>query len=190
MTSSRLLSPFSIFQKPKTRWPNPEISIGKYRGMRKGKLHCWEAEGPARQVFEELTPRITSLLEIECGPVPSSSFVFCDIFMIGETKATTLPHIMFSCERRESRKAAVAAIRRSNILDQYPPGIYLGDWDYPPHLKDIRFLMFSPHTVGCLLGNENQPIFPPRTSPSMSTICHSPQMYIGRNSLSPINPSS
>lgn len=158
--------------------------------MKKGKLHCWEAEGPAKQVFEELRPQITSLLEIECGPVPSSSFVLFDIFMIGETKATTLPHIMFSCKRREPRKAAVAAIRQSNILDQYPPGIYLGDWDYPPYLKDLRFLMFAPHSLSCLSSNENQPIFAPQTRPSMSTLYHSAQMNAGRRPLSPINPPS
>ncbi|KAJ5897141.1 hypothetical protein N7504_007429 [Penicillium tannophilum] len=47
---------------------------------------------------------------------------------------------MFSCKHREPRITAVAAMRKSNVLDHGPPGIHLGHWDYPPHLKDLRYL--------------------------------------------------
>ncbi|CAI7585931.1 unnamed protein product [Penicillium glandicola] len=140
MSSSRLRNTLSLFQKPKPRWPDPERSIGKLRGMKKGKFNCWEAEGPAKDIFEQVKPSITELLESACVPVPSSSFVMFDIFMIGETRETALPHIMFSCKRRESRKIALDAMKKSNILDQCPPGIHLGDWDYPPHIKNLQFL--------------------------------------------------
>lgn len=139
MSSSRLRNTFSLFQKPNARWPDPEQSIGKFRG-RKDKFNCWEAEGSAREVFNKIQPHITELLNSACGPVPSLSFVVCHIFMIGKTQKTAVPHIMVSCQRLESRKIAVAEIKKSNILDQCPPGIHLGHWDCPPHLKDLQYL--------------------------------------------------
>ncbi|KAF7626990.1 hypothetical protein AFLA_012932 [Aspergillus flavus NRRL3357] len=140
MRSSRLRTTLSRFQKPKALWPDPERSIGKFLGIKKGNLNIWQAEGPAKEAFESITPHITELLEYSCGPVPSSSFVLFDIFMIGETRETALPHIMFSCKHCEPRKSAVAAMRKSNILEQCPPGIHLGNWDYPPHSKDPQHL--------------------------------------------------
>ncbi|GFG20511.1 hypothetical protein IFM5058_10654 [Aspergillus udagawae] len=140
MRSSRLRTTILRFQKPKAIWSNPEQSIGKLLGIKKGKFHIWEANGPAREVFERIKSHITELLEYSCSPVPSSSFVLFDIFMIGEARETALPHIMFACKHSEPRKSAVAAMRKSNILEQCPPGIHFGDWDYPPHLKDLQYL--------------------------------------------------
>ncbi|KAF4175669.1 hypothetical protein CNMCM7927_004678 [Aspergillus lentulus] len=140
MRSSRLRTTILRFQKPKAIWSNPEQSTGKLLGIKKGKFHIWEANGPAREVFERIKSHITELLEYSCSPVPSSSFVLFDIFMIGEARETALPHIMFACKHSEPRKSAVAAMRKSNILEQCPPGIHFGDWDYPPHLKDLQYL--------------------------------------------------
>ncbi|KAJ5910440.1 hypothetical protein N7504_005083 [Penicillium tannophilum] len=140
MSSSRIRTPFALFQRPKARWLDPEQSIGAFRGIKKGNINCWSAEGPAKEAFEHIRSEIAEVLERHCGPVPSSSWVQFDIFMVGGTKSTAVPHIMFSCKRPEPRKAAVAAIKRSNILDECPPGIHLGHWDCPPHLKDLRFL--------------------------------------------------
>ncbi|KAJ5679582.1 hypothetical protein N7462_007826 [Penicillium macrosclerotiorum] len=84
-----------------------------------------------------------TLLDESGDRVPSASFVMFDIFMIGPTSATAVPHIMFSCTRPESRKIALAAIKQSGILDQLPRGICLGDWDYPPHIKDQVYHVFA-----------------------------------------------
>lgn len=35
------------------------------------------------------------------------------------------------------------AVEQSDVLQQCPPGIHFGHWDYPPHLKDLRFLSSS-----------------------------------------------
>jgi hypothetical protein len=111
--------------------------------MKKGRLHCWDATGPARDSFEQVKQQIIDYLNGARIQVPSSSMIMVDIFMIGKDQARAKPYIMFSCRHRESRKAAVAAIKESNILDQCPPGILLGDWDYPPHLIDLRQLASS-----------------------------------------------
>ncbi|RHZ48361.1 hypothetical protein CDV55_100846 [Aspergillus turcosus] len=143
MSTSRIKATLSLLQKQKPRWPDPELSIGKFRGIKKGKYNCWEAEGPAKEAFEEIKPQIKLLLEELCGPVPSSSFILFDIFMIGETQSTAIPHIMFSCKHHKSRKAALKVVEQSDVLQQCPPGIHFGHWDYPPHLKDLRFLSSS-----------------------------------------------
>ncbi|RHZ61819.1 uncharacterized protein CDV56_108075 [Aspergillus thermomutatus] len=147
MSTSRIEATLSLLQRHKPRWPDPELSIGKFLGNMKGKYNCWEAQGPAREAFKQVEPEIKALLETSCGPVPSSSFILFDIFMIGETQSTAVPYIMFSCKRRKYRKSAVTVVEQSDILQECPPGIHLGDWDYPPHLKDLRFLASS--AEGC-----------------------------------------
>ncbi|KAL2827740.1 hypothetical protein BDW59DRAFT_160046 [Aspergillus cavernicola] len=144
MSSSRILTTLALFQKPKkTRWPDPEKSIGEVCGTKKGKYNCWEAQGPAREVFEQIKPQIKELLSTAGSEVRRGELLLINIFMIGETQATALPHIMFSCRHRESRKTARTAIEKSGILDQCPPGMHLGDWDCPPHLENLRPLASS-----------------------------------------------
>ncbi|KAJ5404357.1 hypothetical protein N7509_004228 [Penicillium cosmopolitanum] len=143
MNSSRLFPNMSLFSTPQVRWSEPELSIDSYRGMKKGKLHCWDATGPARDAFEQVRQQIIDRLNGARIQVPSSSMIMVDVFMIGKDQARSRPYIMFSCRHRESRKAAVAAIKESNILDQCPPGMLLGDWDYPPHLINVRPLASS-----------------------------------------------
>ncbi|GAM35746.1 hypothetical protein TCE0_017f04308 [Talaromyces pinophilus] len=143
MDSLGLLATIPIFSRPPARWPEPELSTERYRGIKKGKLHCWDATGPARDAFEAIKQHISGHLDSAGIKVPSSSIIMFDIFMIGKSQTTARPYIMFSCKHRESRKAAVIAIKESNILNQCPPGIGVGDWDYPPHLKNLQQLAFS-----------------------------------------------
>jgi hypothetical protein len=144
MNSSRLLpASIPLFPRRKARWPEPELSTERYRGIKKGKNYYWDTRGPAREAFEKLKGQIKDHLNSAGIPVPSSSFIQFDMFMIGKTQATANPYIMFSCKHLESRKAAVAVIKDSKILDQCPPGIRIGDWDYPPHLKNLRTLALS-----------------------------------------------
>lgn len=148
MASSRFQNALSLLQKKhKNTWPDPESSVGKFCGTKKGIFKCWKAQGPAQEVFQHMSIEIKDLLEKDCGPVPSSSFVHFDIFMIGETPAAAIPHIMFSCKKREPRKEALAAVRKSEILSHYTPGIELGHWDYPPYIKDLQFLGSSTESI-------------------------------------------
>jgi hypothetical protein len=138
MSPSHIRKTLSVFHKSKTRWHNPEQSIGDFCGMTKGKFNCWAAKGPAEEAFEKVRVQIIEILEAECDRVPNSGWVLTRMFMIGKTRATAVPNIMFSCADRESRKAAVAAVRNSKLLDQLPPGICLGDWPNPPDIKNLR----------------------------------------------------
>lgn len=74
--------------------------------------------------------------------VRCSSAVVYDIYMVGRETSTAVPHIMFSCKQPKSRKQAVAAVRRSAILQRFP-GIELGRWEYPPHILNLRLLASS-----------------------------------------------
>jgi hypothetical protein len=143
MVSSSIRTTLSLPQTRKGRWLNPELSVGKHLGVKKRKYHYWEAEGPAREAFEQIKPQITAVLESTCAPVPGSRFISFNIFMIGETPETAVPNIMFSCEHPNPRKIAMNLIKESKILDQCLSGICLGQWNYPPHLKNLRFLASS-----------------------------------------------
>lgn len=144
---------FSLFQKVKTKWSDPKASVGKFCGM-KGKYSCWEAKGPAEDTFTRLSKDIATLLERTCGPVPASSQVIYDIFMVGETPATAVPQIMFSCRKVGPRKEAMETLKKSGLLISYP-GIETGHWQFPPHILDPR-----------LLASEEEPNYPTETANS------------------------
>lgn len=60
--------------------------------------------------------------------------------MVGATPETSVPHIIFSCQRSEPRKEALAAIKKSEVMRDFTPGIELGQWDCPPELDNLQFL--------------------------------------------------
>lgn len=71
---SQVRDQFALFQKAKSKWPNPEASIGKFCG-KKGKYSCWESEGIAQDAFKEMSLHIsTLLLNRTCGPVPAAPY--------------------------------------------------------------------------------------------------------------------
>lgn len=135
---SQVRDQFARFQKAKPKWSNPEASIGKFCG-KKGKYSCWEAEGIAQEAFKEMGLDISALLNRTCGPVPASSQVIYDMFMVGENPETAVPQIMFSCRKPSPRKAAVEILKKSGILNKYP-GVETGHWQFPPHIMDPRLL--------------------------------------------------
>ncbi|RDW68774.1 uncharacterized protein DSM5745_08534 [Aspergillus mulundensis] len=136
MSASRLRNTLSALHRNKETWPNPELSIGTFCGTTKDKVNYWEAQGPAREAFVNISTSIQETLNDECLRVPSSSTLVYDVYMIGKTPGKAVPHIMFSCKASESRKKAVALVRKSDILDHYP-GMELGHWESPPHLLSV-----------------------------------------------------
>jgi hypothetical protein len=137
-TLNQMRQQLSRFQKAKSKWPNAETCVGLFCGM-KGKYRCWEAEGTAQDVFRKISAEVSELLERTCGPVPASSQLIFDVFMIGETPATSVPQIMFSCWKAGPRKAAMETLRKSGLLSKYP-GFETGHWQFPPHILDPRLL--------------------------------------------------
>ncbi|KAJ0423241.1 hypothetical protein BJY00DRAFT_59245 [Aspergillus carlsbadensis] len=148
MDLSRIRSPLSLLPTRKPVWPNPEASIGKFYGTIKGKYKYWEAVGPAQEAYREVCDTLQDVLNSSCDPVRCSSVVNYDIYMIGRTSMTAVPHIMFSCKQPESRKQAMAAVRKSGILIQHAPGMDLGHWVCPPHIVNLRLLASSAASRG------------------------------------------
>ncbi|KAL4967034.1 uncharacterized protein BDV14DRAFT_170484 [Aspergillus stella-maris] len=139
MNDSGLTNRLPFLPAKKESWADPELSIGTFCGAANGKLRYWEAQGPAQEAYGRICTNIQDILNGSCGPVRCSSAIVYDIYMIGRAPATAVPHIMFSCKQRKSRKQAVSAVRASGILNGCP-GFELGHWEYPPHIANIRLL--------------------------------------------------
>ncbi|KAH0541248.1 hypothetical protein FGG08_004253 [Glutinoglossum americanum] len=123
---SRLLS-------SKYRWPNPEDSTGVwYRKM--GRYDCWEATGPAREIFVQLAEQIKIYLESCSDPVPHT--VTWSIYMIGKSKPTARPTVMFCCKEAKPRRTVRKMIDDSGILLDYP-GVKTGDSTSPPDFDQL-----------------------------------------------------
>lgn len=144
-TFSQLRSQLSFLKKQKAKWNNPEASVGAYCGL-KGNYSVWEGNGPVREIFKTLGPQISTLLNRSCGPVPSSSQVIFDVFMIGVAPASSIPHIMFSCRKSGPRKTAMETLEKSSLLKRHP-GFETGNWQFPPHIMDPRLLASDRETA-------------------------------------------
>ncbi|KAF5613564.1 PNG1 with de-n-glycosylation function (n-glycanase) [Fusarium subglutinans] len=132
MPFSRILS----FQDDK--WNNPEDSIGTFIGfLRGGRYRCWEAVGPARLAFSELSPDIKNCLET--SNIPPADIVSWSIYMVGHTEENAAPEILICSTDSKTRKKLRKLIRDSKIMDKYP-GIGLGDVSALPDRPVIREL--------------------------------------------------
>lgn len=122
------------------RWPEPEASIGEYRGMADGdeKKKCWDArEGSAAYEARDVLIRlIGDILRASCSRVPRCALLLTDVFLIGETPESSVPYIMFSCSHAASRVEACKLVKKSGILKNYP-GFRVAHWEYPPDLSSI-----------------------------------------------------
>ncbi|KAL3458756.1 hypothetical protein BJX64DRAFT_266064 [Aspergillus heterothallicus] len=128
----------AVFRR-KDRWPNPDLSTGAALGIAKARDSYWEAKGPALDTFKQIAPEIDRVLAVLRNPVRHTSRgVNYDIYMIGRTPAATAPTIMFACRDVEARKQALAAVDKSGIMEQWPAGIELGEWEIPPHLVNLQ----------------------------------------------------
>lgn len=117
-------------------WENPEESIGDFcRTM--GRSQCWHAEGPARDLFFQLADEIKIYLDRNCEP-PSRELHW-SLYMIGRSKSTARPVLMFICEDSNSRRSARKTIKESGILLRYP-GVDTADCSYPPDVGQLVHL--------------------------------------------------
>ncbi|OCL13032.1 hypothetical protein AOQ84DRAFT_272072, partial [Glonium stellatum] len=96
---------------------------------------CWEAIGPARELFEKLGPEIKNYLESYADPV--SLDVIWSIYMIGRSEEASAPKVIFSCSDVTARKKVRKVVEESAILLGYP-GIGLEDSPVPPDLLNPK----------------------------------------------------
>jgi hypothetical protein len=117
------------------QWPDAKDVVGTFRGM-KGKYSCWEVKDLDGEPFRTILEKVQTELKHCCGRVPKSYLLGYDIFMIGETPETSIPHIMFHCCKEAPRKEAVNHIKRSGLLKEYK-GLGVGQWRSPPYIPNI-----------------------------------------------------
>ena len=101
-------------------WPHPEHSVGEFLDKISGKKY-WDTKGPRCPVnksFMALLPDLSAYLEAHTEPTPT--IVFWTVYMVGTKPSNTVPTIVVCCEDETYRKAVVAAIRESGILEEYP----------------------------------------------------------------------
>jgi hypothetical protein len=159
-------------------WPHdPEQSIGKfYRKM--GRKYCWEAVGQARAEFDEIGTKVKEYLDKNSDPVPET--VVFSMYMIGKTKETAKPTLMFCCKDVGCRKTMRSVVAESGILDNYP-GVTLGDCSRAPDLDQLVQLAGEP-----LISRAS-----PNLERGLNSICYDPskptfgtQLYIKNSNAS------
>ncbi|RKL29959.1 hypothetical protein BFJ72_g11828 [Fusarium proliferatum] len=146
------------------KWNNPEDSIGTFIGyLRGGRYRCWEAAGPARQAFRELSPDIKDFLET--SSIPPTDIVSWSIYMIGHNERNAAPKLLICSTDAKTRKNTRQLIKESKVMDKYP-GIGLGDVAALPDRPVIKelsreaieaLLPFGCGTDGAVLADTSEP---------------------------------
>ncbi|RDL35112.1 uncharacterized protein BP5553_07043 [Venustampulla echinocandica] len=116
------------------QWHNSQDSTGTFYRKMGRDLSCWEAVGKARETFILIAAEIKVYLEKHSDPVPYP--VTWTIYMIGRTKETSQPMIMFCCRDSHSRKQVRKTVEGSGILDQYQK-VGVGDASRPPDFDQL-----------------------------------------------------
>jgi hypothetical protein len=111
-----------LFGKP--QWPNTHLSLGT-NCSQLGSYHCWEAIGPAKEVFDVLKLPIKRLLdarveELEANDPVAGHILVYGMYMIGKEEATARPTILFSCQSARMRRRAIQYMKESRVLKDHP----------------------------------------------------------------------
>ncbi|KAK0736767.1 hypothetical protein B0T21DRAFT_251946, partial [Apiosordaria backusii] len=97
--------------------PKPNPSLGdEYIHARVGMNRCWQAIGPARDLFESLSPRLSAVLED--WEFPDDAFLAWSIFMLGPCPESAMPTIIVYGGSQAARKSLCEAIHASGVLQQ------------------------------------------------------------------------
>jgi hypothetical protein len=96
----------------------PDDSTGKPVGLLGGRDQCFEAAGPVKIDWEKVLHELKNVLVTYSPPVPG--LLTFELYMIGRSKETAAPTIMFFHHQSGPRKEAVDAVRKSGLLKRYP----------------------------------------------------------------------
>lgn len=125
-----------FFKSRQSCWLDPQLSVGKLHGkIPKTNLQYWEAVGPVAEAYNRLKPLLLEVLNQNQTPLPNSDLIYFQIYMVGQTNETSVPHVMFASESKKQRNSAKNIVRKSSILESAEfSGIRAGQWDAPPHI--------------------------------------------------------
>ncbi|KAI9866905.1 MAG: peptide-N4-(N-acetyl-beta- glucosaminyl)asparagine amidase [Pleopsidium flavum] len=113
-----------MFKKKKGSWPDPGLSIGRSCYNNSSGGYCWEAVGPVRDAFNEVSEKIRDLFQsqsdyLDEGEEDSPTFSY-GIWMIGRDKAHATPTIVLGCKSASVRTRAKNILKGSGILSPFP----------------------------------------------------------------------
>ncbi|KAE8441668.1 hypothetical protein EG329_004589 [Mollisiaceae sp. DMI_Dod_QoI] len=105
-------------------WQEPEDSIG-IQCNSFGPYQCWEADGPAKRLFADISADIGALLharaeEIDYGEPVAGHVLMFGMYMIGKDRSKARPTLLFSHPRPKPRQRAKQFVKESIILQGYP----------------------------------------------------------------------
>lgn len=136
-TFSSLLQPrvdsITKLIQPPNVWPHPELSTGEFI-TKVGSKCCWQAIGKARHDFEILAASIREYLVKNSEPLPH--IVTWSVYMIGKTKQSSKPTVVFCCEVSAPRVQIKRLIKESGLMKQFK-GIELGHMPRPPDFDQL-----------------------------------------------------
>lgn len=102
------------------RYRDCEHSFGKSYGKIDGKFEYWEATGPALEDFDDFSQIIKKKLDTACPTYPDGNIIHYRPYMVGRSKETASPMVLFTHLGAQARMDAESTIIRSRILDKYP----------------------------------------------------------------------
>ncbi|KAE9365861.1 hypothetical protein N431DRAFT_418721 [Stipitochalara longipes BDJ] len=134
-TRERRSTKLGLFGLKKAQWPNPHLSLG-IQCNRLGSNECWQAVGPAQDLFGLVSKSIGDLLDarvedLEEGEPVAGHILLFGMYMIGKSATTAQPTLLLTCQRPKPRRRAIKYIRESGILKGYPK-ILLAESSLPP----------------------------------------------------------
>ena len=132
----------------KSAWPNPQGSIGEWLS-KMGSHNCWEAIGSAREQWIRLARDIQKHLEDCHDPIPKG--VIWSGYMIGRTKETAKPTVLFCSIDPSSRKQVRKIVLTSGLLENYP-GFRTAECSKPPDFDRLVTMALEESStfVACL----------------------------------------
>ncbi|KAI8624666.1 hypothetical protein F5Y19DRAFT_480411 [Xylariaceae sp. FL1651] len=124
--------------RPQT-FPYAASSTGAFRGLLMRKYPCWDARGPARDLFAtEIAGKIKACLE-QWLP-ESDSFIGFSLFMVGKVPEKTKPTIMIVSDDKPRRKEAFQIVKTRTLNHERYLGFEVGHCSVAAEFEDLRQL--------------------------------------------------
>ena len=107
-----------FWRRESKAYPHACTSLGSLIGVFHER-YWWHAAGEARANFDSIEDEILEKLRTAFTDTYSSAVHF-DLFMIGKSKDSATPTIMFFSEEKEARKTAKKVFEEAGLLDRLP----------------------------------------------------------------------
>jgi hypothetical protein len=149
-----------------------------------GGNECWEAIGPAQELFRQVSKKIADLLDeriddLEEGELHAGVFVTFGMYMIGKSPAAARPTLIISCQSAKPRRRAIKFIKESLILKGYPKMELAESSICPTSISNDSLRLFSgrgspslPNRMDLEVGDGSSPVNPLATS--LNRVCGIP----------------